>query len=72
MGLSLGIGVALASRLNKKNYNVYVVVGDGECNEGAVWEAAMAAPNINLESISLPKLSVPSKCFSVCFFQIFE
>ncbi len=44
MGLSLGIGVALASRLNKKNYNVYVVVGDGECNEGAVWEDAMAAP----------------------------
>jgi|TARA_B100001540_G_scaffold284486_1_gene276830 transketolase len=51
MGLSLGIGVALASRLNKKNYNVYVVVGDGECNEGAVWEAAMAAPNINLENL---------------------
>jgi len=47
MGLSIGIGLAISSKKKKKNFNVYVVVGDGECNEGSVWEAAMAAPNLN-------------------------
>lgn len=51
MGLALGIGVALASKLKKKDYNVYTILGDGECNEGSVWEAAMAAPNINLNNL---------------------
>ncbi len=51
MGLSLGIGVAIASKKKKKNYSVYVIVGDGECNEGSVWEAAMAAPNFNLDNL---------------------
>jgi transketolase len=51
MGLALGIGVALGSKLKKRDCNVYVILGDGECNEGSVWEAAMAAPNINLENL---------------------
>ena len=51
MGLSLGIGVAIASKRRNKNYKVYVIVGDGECNEGSVWEAAMAAPNFNLDNL---------------------
>jgi transketolase len=51
MGLSLGIGVAMASRKRKKEFNVYVVLGDGECNEGSVWEAAMAAPNFDLNNL---------------------
>ncbi len=51
MGLSLGIGVAISSKKKKKNFNVYVVVGDGECNEGSIWEAAMAAPNFNLNNL---------------------
>jgi transketolase len=51
MGLSLGIGVALSSLKKKKNFNVFVVVGDGECNEGSVWEAAMAAPNFKLNNL---------------------
>jgi transketolase len=51
MGLSLGIGVAISSKKKKKNFNVYVVVGDGECNEGSIWEAAMAAPNFNLDNL---------------------
>ena len=51
MGLSLGIGVAIASKKKKKNFNVYVIVGDGECNEGSIWEAAMAAPNFNLDNL---------------------
>ena len=43
MGLSLGIGTAVS--LNKRNINskIYILIGDGECNEGSVWESAMLA-----------------------------
>ena len=51
MGLSLGIGVAISSKKKKKNFKVYVIIGDGECNEGSVWEAAMAAPNFKLDNL---------------------
>lgn len=51
MGLSLGIGVAIAAKKKKKNYNTYVIMGDGECNEGSVWEASMAAANFNLDNL---------------------
>jgi len=42
-GLSIGLGHALAARLDGRDYRVYVLLGDGECDEGQVWEAAMAA-----------------------------
>lgn len=42
-GLSIGIGMAIARKLNKKNYYVYVLLGDGESQEGQVWESAMFA-----------------------------
>ena len=42
-GLSIGLGIALAARLDQKDYRVFVLLGDGECQEGQVWEAAMAA-----------------------------
>jgi len=42
-GLPIGLGMALAGRVNQHVYNVYVVLGDGECNEGSVWESAMMA-----------------------------
>lgn len=42
-GLSIGLGMALAARIDGRTYNVFVVLGDGECQEGQVWEAAMAA-----------------------------
>ena len=51
MGLSLGIGGAISSKIKKIFFKVYVVVGDGECNEGSVWEAAMAAPNFKLNNL---------------------
>ena len=51
MGLSLGIGVAISSKKKKKNFSVYIIVGDGECNEGSIWEAAMAAPNFKLDNM---------------------
>ena len=53
MGMSLAIGVALALKKKKKKNNIFVIMGDGECNEGSVWEALMAAPNFNLGNITL-------------------
>jgi len=50
-GLSFGIGVALAGRLNLKDYRVYVLMGDGECDEGQVWEAAMAAAHFKVDNL---------------------
>jgi transketolase len=42
-GISIGLGMVLAGRAQKHNYNVYVITGDGELEEGIIWEAAMAA-----------------------------
>lgn len=42
-GLSLGVGHALGGRLNGLDYRIYVLLGDGECEAGQIWEAAMAA-----------------------------
>jgi len=53
MGLSLGIGVAISLKKKNKANNVFVIMGDGECNEGSVWEALMAAPNFNLGNLNL-------------------
>ena len=50
-GLSFGIGAALAARLDGRPTRVYVLLGDGECDEGQVWEAAMAAPHFKLDNI---------------------
>jgi transketolase len=50
-GLSFGIGVALAGRLNSKSYYTYVLMGDGELDEGQVWEAAMAAAQFKLDKL---------------------
>jgi transketolase len=51
-GLSYGIGIALAGRLDKLNYQVYVLLGDGECDEGQVWEAAMFAPHHKVDNLT--------------------
>ncbi|MDO8567788.1 MAG: transketolase [Dehalococcoidales bacterium] len=50
-GLSFGIGVALAGRLDSKDWRVHVLLGDGECDEGQVWEAAMAAAHFKLDNL---------------------
>jgi transketolase len=50
-GLSLGVGMALAGRIQKIPYRTYVVLSDGECNEGSVWEAALMAPAHRLEDL---------------------
>jgi transketolase len=40
----MGLGMALAARIRRQDYRVFVVLSDGECNEGSVWEAALLAP----------------------------
>lgn len=52
-GLSIGIGMALAARLDKKDWHTFVMVGDGEIQEGQNWEAAMFAPYHKLENLTL-------------------
>ena len=51
IGLSIGIGLALAAKRKKKSNKTYVIVGDGECNEGSIWEGALAAPNFQLDNL---------------------
>lgn len=50
-GIGLGSGVALARKLDGKSHSVFVVMGDGECYEGSVWEAAIFAPGRNLGNL---------------------
>ena len=50
-GLSISNGIAIAGKLDKKSYRVYVLLGDGECQEGQVWEAAMASAHYKLDTL---------------------
>ncbi|MBQ3375065.1 MAG: transketolase [Erysipelotrichaceae bacterium] len=52
-GLSVGVGMAIANKMNNKPYRVYVLVGDGECQEGMIWEAAMSASHYGLDNLVL-------------------
>ena len=51
MALSVGVGMALDARVKKRKNNVYVLLGDGECEEGSVWEAIMYAPHYELDNL---------------------
>lgn len=51
-GLSYSIGMALAGRLDKREYYVYVMLGDGECDEGQIWEAAMFASHHHIDNLT--------------------
>jgi transketolase len=52
-GFSAGLGMALAGKMKGKDYHVWVVVGDGESQEGSIWEAAMAAPKWKLDNLTV-------------------
>ena len=52
-GVCFANGIAIAGKLDKKDYKVYVLIGDGESQEGAVWEAAMAASHHKLDNLVL-------------------
>lgn len=50
-GFPFAAGVALAAKLDKKDYKVFVLLGDGECQEGSIWETAMFAPQHKLDNL---------------------
>lgn len=52
-GLSMAIGIALAAKKQKKSYKTYVLIGDGEANEGSIWEALMLASHLKLENLCI-------------------
>lgn len=51
-GISAAVGMALAGKIDKKSYRVYAVLGDGELEEGEVWEAAMSAAHYKLDNLT--------------------
>ncbi|MFC1768140.1 transketolase [Nanoarchaeota archaeon] len=50
-GLAFSIGIAFSGRIDKKDFKVYCMLGDGECDEGSVWESAMAAAHFKLNNL---------------------
>lgn len=52
-GLSIAVGMALSAKIKKQNYRVVVVVGDGEMNEGSIWEAALSASKHKLSALTV-------------------
>jgi len=50
-GLAIGAGMALGAKMDGKDWRVYVILGDGECDEGAVWEAALQAAQYGLDRL---------------------
>jgi transketolase len=52
-GLSIGVGMAISAKLKKKLNRVYVIMGDGEINEGSVWEAALSASKHKLSNLTI-------------------
>lgn len=52
-GLSFGIGIALAARLDERDYQTYVLLSDGECEEGQTWEAALSAAHFKLDNLTV-------------------
>jgi len=52
-GLPIGLGMALSSRITSKQFHVYVLLGDGECNEGSIWEAATMAVAQSVDNLTI-------------------
>lgn len=51
-GLSFGIGIAYANKIDQKQSHTYVILGDGECQEGSIWEGALSAPTLELGNLT--------------------
>lgn len=52
-GLSFAIGIAYANKVDEKDSHVYAILGDGECQEGSVWEGALSAPTLELDNLTV-------------------
>ena len=53
MGIGLAVGIAIAQKIKKSTNKTYCIIGDGECNEGSVWEASMSASHHKLENLTV-------------------
>ena len=51
-GLPIAVGLALGARVQNKDWHTYCIMGDGECNEGSIWEGAMAAAHFKLTNLT--------------------
>lgn len=51
-GLPMGVGMAMAQKMDGLDARTYVIIGDGECEEGSIWEAAMSAPAFDLDNLT--------------------
>ena len=75
-GISAAVGMALANRLSKNDHRIYALLGDGECEEGQVWEAAMAAGHYKLDNLCAVVdnngLQIDGKCADVIGPEPFE
>lgn len=69
-GFSCAVGIAKASKLRKDNATIYAIIGDGECQEGQIWEAAMLASHWKLDNliafIDYNKLQLDGKVEEIC------
>ena len=50
-GLSMGLGMAISAKIQGKDFNTVVLLSDGECNEGSIWEAALLAPSLKVDNL---------------------
>lgn len=70
LGFSAAVGMALAAKMDKKEHRIYCIVGDGECQEGIVWESAQFASHHNLDNLILfvdnNGLQIDGPCNEVC------
>ncbi len=52
-GMSFAIGIAYANKVDKRSSHTYVILGDGECQEGSIWEGALSAPTLELDNLTV-------------------
>ena len=50
-GLPMGLGMAISAKIQEKDFNTVVLLSDGECNEGTIWEAALLAPSLKVDNL---------------------
>ncbi|MGM0922209.1 MAG: transketolase [Bacillota bacterium] len=75
-GLSCGVGMAIAGKRDSKNYRVFAMVGDGECQEGQIWEAVQTAVKYQLDNLVVfvdnNRLQIDGKCEEIMPLQDLE
>lgn len=65
-GLSAGVGMALAAKMDEKSFRTFVLVGDGECQEGQIWEAAQTAVKYKLDNLVVFVDDNRLQCDGIC------